>query len=179
VATAVVFGSQIFGAEEEPAATPTSIESPTEEAPPAAPPPTETPTAEPPTDTPPVEAPIESPPTSAFDAQVSIAASATELRVGDPLNVNVTIVNTGQVVFGNLQYQLLGQWEPCLRATETVIEQDIDVGPGLNHTVTFVLEAMQDCTARLEANVIVKTREEQPSTRSVPSDNVVEVSVIQ
>jgi hypothetical protein len=181
LAIVVVFGPKFFGTEEEPTATPTPTQWPTVAAtptaiPPTQPPATETPTAIPPTAT----STTEEIPPSAFDAQVAIIPPVTELRGGDLLTVTVTVVNTGQVTFGNLRYQLLGEWEPALRlVTDPVVEHELDVAVAGSDTATFVLEAMQSGTARLQANVTVKTREEPPAVKPISSEQVVEVSVIQ
>ena len=185
VVIAVKLWSKIPGTEDEPAAPPTPTQWPTAEATltaaaPTAPPATEAPTAAPPTETPPAEAPTEIPPTPAFAAQVVIIASGTELRVGDLLTITVAVTNTGQVTFGNLRYQLLGEWEPYLRVTtDAAVEHELDVIPGQSDTATFVLEALQPGTARLQANVTVKTQEDPPSVKPVSSEQVVEISVIQ
>jgi len=52
------------------------------------------------------------------------------------------------------------------------------VVPGQSDTATFVLEATQAGTARLQANVTMKTREDPPSVEPASSEHV-EVSVIQ
>jgi hypothetical protein len=169
---AIAFGPQLLGSKEESTATPTplTMESPTVEAPP-----TETPT--PVSEATPTPMPTAVP---TFDAQVTIAASATELQIGDPLTVTVTITNTGQVTFGNLRYQLLGGWEPFLGApTGAAADREVDVPPAGDDTATFILEAIQPGTAQIHANVTVDTREESPSTRPVSSEYVVEISVVQ
>jgi len=185
----LVLKPNIFGAGEEPTATPTAAPSPTAEAtatvlPPTAPPATTPPTAVPPTEPPPPEpaatTPTAEPPAiPAFGAQVSISPSVTELRVNEPLTVTVTVVNSGEVTFGNLRYQLLGEWQPYLRVTTSeVVEHESDVVPGQSDAATFVLEAMQPGTARLQANVTVKTREDPPAVKPVLSGQTVEISVI-
>lgn len=180
VVTAVVLGPKILGTEKEPTVTPTPTI-----APPTEPPATETPTAIPPTDIPPTEVPTATPitetvTTSAFDAQIGISPSATELRVGELLTVTVTVINSGQVTFGDLRYQLLGELEPYLRVTtDAVVEHALEVAPDQSDVATFVLEAAQPGAARLQVNVTVKTREDPPSVKPVPSEYVVEISVIQ
>jgi hypothetical protein len=184
VVTAALLGSKFLSTEEEPAPPPTPtqwlpVEATPPAAPPTEPPATGTPTAVPPTEIPPAEAPTEAPPPPAFGAQVGIVPSTTELRAGELLTVTVTVANTGQVTFGALRYQLLGEWEPYLRATAgAAVEHEPDVMPGQSDTATFVLEAAQAGTARLQANVTMKTREEPPSLEPASSEHV-EVSVIQ
>lgn len=141
--------------------------------------PTETPTttAAPPTATP-TETPITEPlPTATlasavFGAQVDIAPSATRLRTGDFLTVTVTVVNTGQVTFSNLRYQLLGEWESSLvMTTDMVVEQELDVAPGQSDTVTFVLEASQMGIPTLQASVTMEVPD-PPRFEGVLSDNI-------
>ncbi len=168
IVTAMTFGPKLVGrdgGEEAATVTPTPVESPTAEATPTEP--AATPSPEP-TQTP------------AFDAQVVIAVSAVELQPGSVLTVTVTITNTGQVTFGNLRYQLLGEWEPFLGApTGAAVSHEVDVPPGGSDTATFLLEAMQPGAARLYADVTVDTREDPSSTRPISSQYVVEVSVVQ
>lgn len=180
----LVVKPKIFGAEEEPTATPTMAASPTAEA--TA---TTTPTPAPPTAAPPAEpSPTESsaatptgeePALPAFDAQVNIFPSATELRVGDSLTVTITVANSGEVTFGNLRYQLVGEWQPYLRVTTSaVVEHESDVVPGQSDVATFVLEATQPGTARPQANVTVKTQEDPPALKPLLSEQIVEISII-
>jgi hypothetical protein len=167
-ATAIALGPKIFGS--EPTATPVPLMTPS----PTEAPPTTTPTLEPPTPTPTTTA------LPAFDAQVSITASSTELQIGDALTVTVTISNTGQVPFGSLRYQLVGEWEPPLRApTGAAIGHELDVPPGESDTATFILEAMAPGTAQIHANVTVEPREEPSTIRPISSAYVIEVSVVQ
>jgi hypothetical protein len=171
IAAAVMFGPKLIGG--EPTATPTHSPSPTVEAPP-----THTPTPEPP---PPTWTPIPTTaPLPSFGAQVTITASATEIQVGDALAITVTVHNTGQIPFGSLHYQLLGQWEPSLGApTGAAIGNEVDLPPGGSDTAVFILEAMQPGTAQIYANVTVDTQEDPPATKPVSSEYVVEVSVVQ
>ena len=170
IVTAIAFGPKLLGGEEEPAATPTAIESPTGETVP-----TETPTAEATTAPPPTE----EPPPPAFGAQVTISTSAHELHVSELLTVTITITNTGQVPFGNLRYRLR-DWQPFLAPIpEPEMIHEMDVHPAESDTAIFTLEATQVGTAQIFATVTVETREEPPSVRPVSSEQVVEVSVIQ
>ncbi len=117
---------------------------------------------------------------STFDAQVDIAVSAVELHIGDPLTVTVTIANTGQVAFGNLRYQLLGEWEQFLAApTGPSADREVDVPPGGSDTAIFFLEATQTGTAQIHANVTLDTREDPPATKPVSSEYIVQILVIQ
>jgi hypothetical protein len=146
------------------------------ESPTVAVPPAETSTPEPPTATP---TPAASP-AAAFGAHVTIAASAPQVQTGGLLSVTVTITNTGQVTFGSLRYQLLGEWNPFLGApTGAAVGHEVDVPPGGSDTATFILEATQPGTAQLYADVTVETHEEPPSTKPVSSEHVVEILIIQ
>lgn len=171
IVAAVLIAQQYIGGEEEPT-TPAPTETPTSEATPSPVPPTETPTVAP-TST----APTETPPTPTFDAQIGITASATELQVGDMLTVTVTVTNTGEVEFGNLRYQLLGELEPYLRATAGVVmSHEPNVPPGQSHTAIFVLEAQETGMANIRANVTMEVRITPPSTDFLLSEPL-EVSI--
>jgi hypothetical protein len=152
VTIALVLGPKIIGADEMPAATGAPALVPTTEA-----------------------ASI-----PAFGAQAGIAASAAELQVGEPVTATVTVTNTGQVTFGSLRYQLMGEWKSYLRMkTDAVVEHELDVAPGQSDVAAFVLEAVQAGIARLQANVTVKTWEEPPSIKPVSSQDFIEITVIQ
>jgi hypothetical protein len=115
----------------------------------------------------------------AFDARVTITASSVDLRVGDPLTVTVTITNAGQTSFGNLHYQLGGEWEQFLAApTGSATRHEVDVPPTGSDTATFVLQATRAGIAQVHANVTVDTQD-PPATRPVASEYVVEVSIVQ
>lgn len=177
VVTVWAFGPKLLGGEEEPTATVV----PATQTPPAETSATKAPTVASPTETTATEPPTAMPvPTSTFDAQVGIAASAAELQTGDLLTITVTVTNIGQVTFGNLHYQLMGEWAPFLGTrTGTMVGHEVDVPSGGSDTATFVLEAVQAGTAQIHANVTMTTREEQPSVKPVSSEHIVEVSVIQ
>ncbi len=118
-------------------------------------------------------------PAAAFDARVAITASAAELRVGDPLTITITIDNTGQATFGDLRYQLVGEWEQFLASpTGLAAQHEVDVLPAESDTATFVLQATQAGTAQIHANVTVDTRD-PPTTRPVSSEYVVEILIVQ
>lgn len=167
VVAAIKFAPGLLSSQAEPTTTLTPTALPTVE-----PTPTETITPAPSPSTP--EAPL------TFDAQVVITASATELQIDAPLAVTVTITNTGQIAFGNLRYQLLGEWEPFFTAsTDAIADHPVDVPPAGSDTAIFVLTAMQPGTAQIHANVTVDTREDSPATRPVSSEYVVEVLIVQ
>lgn len=178
IVAAAWFAFKYLGGEEPPTPTPTTA--PTTESLPTEPPPTATPTLLPPPPTLSPEPTTEVSPTLNFDAQVSIAASAPELRVGEILTVTVTVTNTGDVPFGNLSYRLR-DWQPFLAPIPPGPEalHEIDIPPGESHTVTFRLEAAQVGATQLFATVTVETREEQPATKPISSEQIVEVSVIE
>jgi hypothetical protein len=184
----IVFGPKVIGTD-KPAATPTPTEplseTPVAEAPPTEMPATQAPTIAFPTETPTSESPIPMPtsevlPPPSFDAQIGIAASAPELQPGDLVTITITITNTGQAPFGSMRYQVLGEWEPYLKATaDLAAEHELDVAPGGSDMANFVLEAAQAGTARLQANVTMKTRGELPSLKAVSSEGSVEIAVNQ
>jgi len=183
----VVLGPRLIGTPAEPAATPTPTESatttPTPEVPPAEIPPTQTPTVVPLTSPPLAGSPTVTPtleggPVLGFDAQVGLSATVAELRAGEQVTITVTVTNAGQVTFGSLRYQLLGEWKPVLTPiADAVVEHEMDVGPTHSDAAIFVLQAAQTGIARLQANVTVKTREETPAVKSVSSVEWVEIVV--
>jgi hypothetical protein len=189
IVTIVVVGPKIFGDKKEPVASLTPVETPTVaataiEAATAAPLPTATSTTEPlptatstteplPTATPTTEPLPTAAPAPVFDAQVTIASSALQLRTDDLLTITVTITNTGNVPFGLLRFQLLEEWSPYLNLlTEDVVDHDANVDPGAPVTATFVLKATQPGTATLKANVTMETRTDPPRTERQSSDPV-------
>ena len=96
------------------------------------------------------------------------------------MTITVTIANTGQVGFGDLRYQLLGEWEPAFRLiTDPVVERDVEVAVDGSDTGAFVLEARQPGTGRFQANVTARTREEPPALVPVSSEQILEISVAQ
>ena len=170
------FALKHLGGEE----TPIPTIAPTTEAPTTAPPlPTDTSSPPPP---PPTTSPqpvsTELPP--AFDAQVSIAASAPELRVGEILTVTITVINTGDVPFGHLRYQLVGEWkqhlEPAMETEETMIHEG-PVLPDESAMATFVLRAIREGEIRLEAYVMMDAHTAPPSGESRLSDEKIFVRV--
>ncbi len=169
LAVAAVFVvPRIIGDREEPSATPV----PTTEIP------TDTPTGAPtaaPTETPteaPTAASTEALTPSAFDAQVGISASATELQVGDLLTITVTLTNTGAAPIGMPRFQLLGEWTPYLGLLmDSVVHHELDVTPGASDTATFVLEAVEPGTVILRANVTMEAHE-PPRWESRSSDEI-------
>lgn len=169
IVTAIAFRSKLFGG--EPTATLMATASPTVETVPTAPPTAAATTAPPPTE--------EAPPPAA-SAQVAIAASAAELRVGEILTVSVTITNTGQAPFNTHQYQLVGEWEPFLRLlTEQVMVHEVNVPSGESNTVTFEMEATQAGIAHFHADVTVEMQGEPPILKPISSEQIIEVSVVQ
>ncbi len=188
VVTAIMLGPKLLGGTEEPTATPLPVESltveasptetPTAEAPPTEPPATEAPTATPTAGPTPTETAPPPPPKPPL-AEVSIVPSAPELQVGGLLTVTVTVTNTGEMPFGNLHCQLLGQWEPFLKeVAPTVVILPELVGPGISRTATFVLEAMQVGTGTLQAAVTMETPGQPPYPGGASSESIT-VSVVQ
>jgi len=194
VVIAVFVVPKIIGGEEKPAAPPTVTAPPTDTpameatttAPPTdtptveattAAPPTEAPTAEvtaapPPPETPTVEASPTVTPTLAFDARVGIIPSTFQLQQGDLLTITVTITNTGNVSFGLLRFQLLGEWTPYLAPlTEGVVGHEESVEPGASAMATFVLEAVRPGTATFQANVTMEV-DEPPRWESRSSETI-------
>lgn len=186
----VVVGPKIFGAEREPVASLTPVESPTVaateiEAPPAETPTTEAPTAVqptavPPTAVPPTAVPPTATPTPIFDAQVTTIPLTSTVRVGDSLTVTVTLTNKGNVSFGKLRYQLSGEWESALElVTDIVVSHDAaTVLPDELDTATFIFKGLQEGDVTFHVNVTLEVQEESPRWESRSSE-IIYVSVTQ
>jgi hypothetical protein len=165
---AIRFGPKLIGGVSEKASTTTPA--PTLAASATAEPtslPTATPTSEPPTPMPTAEPS----PVPAFDAQVTIATSAVELRVGDPLTVTVALTNTGSVALSNLLYQLVGEPTPGLEWTsQDVVHYEGDVSAGAAGVVSFTLKASQEGNAALQAYVRMDAHTNPASAESLLSE---------
>ena len=183
----IIFVPRLIAPPAESTATPSPAEAPTQtptaESPPTEVPPSAIPTMAPPLQPTPAESPVGTPtlearPEPGFEAQVGVAASRSELRAGERVTVTVTVTNTGQTPFGSLRYQLLGDWQPYANPiTEAVVEHELDVEPGQSDAATFVLQATQTGTARIQANVTLKTRGEEEAVKSVTTGMEVEIVV--
>ena len=96
--------------------------------------------------------------------------------MGELLTVTITITNTGQAPFGNLRYQLVGEWKPHLELAaemEETMKHEEDVPPDETSVATFVLRAIQEGEATLQAYVLMDARAEPPSTESRLSETLV------
>lgn len=115
--------------------------------------PTPTHTLPPPTETPSPEPLPAAPP----EAAVGIALSADSLEVSDLLTVTVTITNTGEVGFGRVRCQLVGEWSLQL---EVVEKPDVlipgEFEPGEMRAIVFVLRAVNPGGARIQAGVTME-----------------------
>ena len=180
IIAAAWFALKHLGGEETPIPTTAPTVESTAKPSPTVPPPTATPTLLPPPPPLSPEPTTEVSSTLSFDAQVGIAASAPELRVGEVLTVTVTITNTGNVPFDHLRYQLVGEWEQFFTViAEPATEHEIEVLNGESQTVTFELKAIQTGVIQFHADVTVDTQEEPPVTKPISSEKVVEVSVVE
>jgi hypothetical protein len=163
-----VFAPELLGrgGEEKNAPTPTPIAtaSPTAEPEPS---PTATSTPEPPDPTPTTE----TSPIPTFDAQVTIAISAADLHVGDPLTVTVALTNTGQVTLSNPVYQLVGELTPGLEWTsQEVMRHEGEISPRAASVVTFTLQASQEGHASFQAYVRMDVQTDPASSESLLSE---------
>jgi hypothetical protein len=166
--TAVKFRPELIGrgGEEGSMASPTPAPtaSPTVEPTPF---PTATPTPEPP----PPPPTTEPSPIPAFNATVTIATSAVELRVGDPLTVTVALTNTGSVTLSNLLYQLVGEPTPILEwISQDVVRYEGDISPEAASAVTFTLRASQEGNASFQAYVRMDAHTDPASAESLLSE---------
>ena len=91
------------------------------------------------------------------EAAVGIALSDDSLAVGDLLTVTVTITNTGEVGFGKVRCQLVGEWSLQF---EVVKKPDVMIrgkfGPGEEKSIIFVLQAVNPGVARIQAGVTME-----------------------
>ncbi len=175
-----VVAIKFLGAEGS-AATPVPTETPTQAiateilpVPPTATPlPTDTPMPEASTPIPSTDAP------TAFDPEIEITLSDEPLLIDEPLIITITVSNNGQANFGNLHYQLLGQWEPFLIAREPIeMAGATEVLPGASDMVVFALDAKEVGTARLYVSVRMDVQTDPPSLEQWQSDTI-NISVTQ
>ena len=120
-------------------------ESPTSTPPPTLAPSTDTPSPEPLPPTPP-------------EAVVGIALSDDLLEIGDLLTVTVTITNTGEVEFGKVRCQLVGEWSTQLEEVETPgVLISGEFKPGEMRSIVFVLKAVNAGSAGIQASVTMES----------------------
>lgn len=137
--------------------------------------PSPTPTAEPtPAATPAPETTETPPPTPETTApvQIEILPSASELKVGEPLTLTVTITNTGDQPWTQTEYHLLGGWEPMLEGTRSLEPSSEELPTGQSRSVVFALTARQEGTATIRVLLIWKTGGDRPKWDSALSDEV-------
>ena len=140
-------------------------ESPTSTSPPTLPPSTDTPSPEPSPPTPP-------------EAVVGIVLSDVSLEIGDLLTVTVTITNTGEVGFGNVRCQLVGEWSTQFEEIETpgvLIPEEFE--PGEMKSIVFVLRAVNPGAARIQASVTMEVVGGPPSSVGGATSDDLEVVV--
>lgn len=128
---------------EEATATPAATETPTVAAA-EVPQPTETPPPAPAGDV------------GSFAAQVTISLPGDPVSVGSKLPVTVTVSNTGGVAFGELRYQLFGEWGNILGVTPEIVAPQVQLEPGQSDSAVFELEAREAGQVNIRANVTVK-----------------------
>jgi hypothetical protein len=165
---AVTFGPELIGqvstGESTATPIPAAVASPTTAPEPA---PTVTPTLKLPTATPTAHVSA----ILAFDAQVAIAVSATELPAGAPLTITVTLTNTGNVSLSNLFFQLVGEPTPSLEwVSQEAMRYEGNVYPGATSVVTFTLRASQEGSASFQAYARMDAQTDPPSTESLLSE---------
>lgn len=129
--------------------------------------PTPTPTSTPtPTPLPPTETPSPEPLLAVLpEAVVAIALSDDSLEIGDLLTVTVTLTNTGEVGFGRVRCQLVGEWSIQLEEVETpgvLIPGEFE--PGEMRSIVFVLRAVNPGVARIQASVTMEAVGGPPSS---------------
>ncbi len=107
----------------------------------------------------PEESPPPPSPESAQPAVVAVGMElpTTELKVGDSLTVTVTVNNTGDRPFSEVEYRLLGEWEPALTLQgDRAITQAEELAPSNRRTVTFSFQASQEGTAYIQVLIVAK-----------------------
>lgn len=137
--------------------------------------PSPTPTAEPtPAATPAPETtgtPSPAPETAA-PVQIEVLPSASELKVGEPLTLTVTITNTGDPPWTHTECHLLGGWEPMLEGTRSLEPSAEELPAGESRSMVFALTARQEGTATLRVLLIWKTGGDRPKWDAALSDEV-------
>ena len=133
--------------------------------------PTATPTATV-TPTPETAAETPSPAPSAAIAQIALTPSATDLKVGETLTLTVTITNTGDQSWTQMEYRLLGQWEPVLKMDQAPGLSSEELGAGQSRPVTFTLTAQQEGDATLKVLLLIQTGGDRPRRDMAISEEV-------
>jgi hypothetical protein len=89
---------------------------------------------------------------------VGIALSDDLLEIGDLLTVTVTITNTGEVGFGKVRCQLVGEWSTQLEEVETPgVLISGEFKPGEMRSIVFVLKAVNAGSVRIQASVTMES----------------------
>jgi hypothetical protein len=110
-------------------------------------------------------------PTLVLAAQVHLTTSAERVRVGDNLTVTVVLENSGEVVLVKPRYQLTGN-RPHLESGADggkLVQYGGDIAVGSTGEVTFVLRAVTEGEATLQATVLAGADTGRPSEREIVS----------
>ena len=105
-------------------------------------------------------------------AQVEVVPSASELKVGEPLTLTVTVINTGDRPWTQTEYRLLGGWEPMLEPAGSPEPSSEELLPGASRPVTFTLTARQEGAATLKVLLLLRTGGDRPEWEAVISKEV-------
>lgn len=134
--------------------------------------PSPSPTAMPSPTATPAPGTAEAPPVPAAPAQIGLALSTSQLKVGEPLTLTVTLTNTGSQPWAYTECRLLGEWEPTLEATNLPEPSSEELPAGGSRTTAFVLTARHEGTAVLRVLLIWKTSGDHPRWDIALSDEV-------
>lgn len=105
-------------------------------------------------------------------AQMALAPSAVTLKVGDPLTLTLTITNTSGQPWTQMEYRLLGSWEPVLEVASSPGASAEELPAGQGRSVTFTFTARQQGSATLKVLVLWKTGGDRPAWNTVVSEEV-------
>ena len=110
-------------------------------------------------------------PTPVLAAQVQITTSAERVRVGDDFTIRVSLKNLGEVALVKPQYQLTGNRPHLESGTDrgNLVQDGGDIAVGSTGEVTFVLRAVAEGEATLQATVSVGTDTGRSPEREIVS----------
>lgn len=104
-------------------------------------------------------------------AQIALAPSTAELKTGEFLTMTVTITNTGDQSWSQMEYNLLGEWEPVLElADQSEPSSELQAGGSRQENFTFI--ARQEGTATLKVLIRMQISGDRPRWDMYVSEEV-------